>query len=187
MNRHLLIALSAAAVASAFMTWSSPQAGSSLGKTAPEFPTLDTRSWSGTPVSLASQRGLPVLINIWTFGCINCMRTLPWVRGIAEKYGERGLTVIGVHSPEFEAEKDPKAVTAAREKNGLTYPSYIDNGLKYWYKLDNHYWPAIYLIDTRGKILDIQVGEVHEGDAADARLTAEIESMLTPGGTHLRP
>src|SRR5215510_13864037 len=174
MNRHLLIAVSAAALLVAFCSWTSPQAGSSLGKTAPEFPSLDTRSWSGTPISLASQRGRPVLINIWTFDCINCMRTLPWVRAIAEKYGERGLTVIGVHSPEFEHEKDPKAVEAAREKHGLTYPSYLDNGMRYWYKLENHYWPAIYLIDTRGKIRDIQVGEVHAGDPADVRLTSEI-------------
>lgn len=187
MNRHLLIALSAGVLVAAFWGRSSPQAGSSLGKTAPEFPSLDARNWSGTPISLASQRGRPVLLNVWTFGCINCTRTLPWVRAIAEKYGERGLTVIGVHSPEFENEEDVKAVTAAREKNGLTYPSYIDNGLHYWYKLDNHYWPTLYLIDARGKIVDIQVGEVHGGDAADARLTSEIESMLTPGGTHLRP
>jgi thiol-disulfide isomerase/thioredoxin len=121
-----------------------------IGKAAPEFPSLDKASWSGAPTSLASRRGHPVLINVWTFGCINCERTLPWVRAIDERYRQRGLAVIGVHSPEFERERDPKAVDAAREKHGLAYPSYLDNGHRYWDALGNHYWPAIYLVDPQG-------------------------------------
>jgi thiol-disulfide isomerase/thioredoxin len=179
MNRHLLVSLAVGGLVAAFFAWSGTRASSGLvGKPAPEFPSLDRGSWSGTPTSLASQRGRPVLINVWTFGCINCTRTLPWVRSVAERYGKRGLTVIGVHSPEFERERDPKAVEAARAKHGLTYPSYIDNGHRYWNALDNHYWPALYLIDAQGVVRDLQVGEVHDGDEADARLTAEIESML---------
>ena len=179
MNRPLILALAAGAVTAILLGRPGPRAAAGLlGKKAPEFPSLERSSWSGTPTSLASQRGRPVLINVWTFGCINCTRTLPWVRSVAERYGKRGLAVIGVHSPEFERERDPKAVDAAREKHGLAYPSYLDNGHRYWQALDNHYWPALYLIDARGAVRDIQYGEVHDGDEADARLTAEIESML---------
>lgn len=179
MNRHLLLALAAGAVA-ALVYGVRTGAGESglVGKAAPEFPSLERASWSGTPTSLASQRGRPVLINVWTFGCINCTRTLPWVRAIDERYKKRGLTVIGVHSPEFEEERDPKAVDTAREKHGLAYPSYLDNGHRYWNALDNHYWPALYLIDAQGTVRDVQFGEVHDGDAADTRLRSEIESML---------
>jgi peroxiredoxin len=181
MNRHLLLALAAGIVAAAVFAGTGGGDSSGLiGKPAPEFPSLDRASWSGTPTSLASQRGRPVLINVWTFGCINCTRTLPWVRSVAERFGKRGLTVIGVHSPEFERERDPKAVDAAREKHGLVYPSYLDNGHHYWNALDNHYWPALYLIDAQGKVRDVQFGEVHDGDGADARLRAEIETMLPP-------
>ena len=182
MNRHGFVALTAGLLLAGWMALPGAGAGSGiLGKPAPELPSLDAGSWAGKPTSLASLRGHPVLINVWTFGCINCTRTLPWVRAIDEAYARRGLAVIGVHSPEFDEERDPKAVEAARRKHGLAYPSYIDNGHRYWDALGNRYWPAIYLLDAKGIVRDVQYGEVHDGDAADARLRAAIEAMLPPG------
>lgn len=147
-------------------------------RVAPEFPTLAPSSWSGPPTSLASQRGKVVLLNVWTFGCINCARTLPWVRSVWERDKDRGLSVIGVHSPEFDRERDPKEVEKARNENGLGYPSFIDNDQIYWRALDNHYWPAIYILDKTGRIRNLRIGEVHQGDRAATELEALIESLM---------
>ena len=180
MNRPLALSLVAGGVASCLLLTSPRMTGAAdaAGRTAPEFPSLAASSWAGTPTSMASLRGRVVLLNVWTFGCVNCQRTLPWVRSVAQRYRDRGLAVLGVHSPEFDRERDPRAVEEARARHKLDYPSYIDNGHLYWDALDNHYWPTVYLVDRGGKIHDLQIGEVHEGDGAAARLEREIETLL---------
>lgn len=184
MVKHLLVLLGAAflagGIALALLASVRPPQDAASGTLAPEFPSLAAKDWSGTPTSLASLRGRPVLLNVWTFGCYNCARTLPWVRAMHARYGPRGLAVIGVHSPEFDSERDPSALAAAREKHHLDYPSYIDNGYVYWRSLGNRYWPTIYILDSEGRIRTVQVGEVHEGDEADRALGSLIESLLPP-------
>src|SRR5712691_4799487 len=172
MNRHLAFALAAAALAACVLFQNSPpsDASSTAERIAPEFPSLEASSWSGPPTSLASLRGKVVLLNVWTLGCVNCARTLPWVRSVWERNKDRGVAVIGVHSPEFEREKDREAVEKARSRNGLGYPSFLDNEHAYWRALDNHYWPTVYLLDKAGRIRATQVGEVHAGDEAAMRL-----------------
>ena len=144
----------------------------------PEFPTLAPSSWAGPPTSIASLRGRVILLNVWTLGCVNCRRTLPWVASVHGRFGGKGLAVIGVHSPEFEYENDLREVERARTAHGLGYPSFLDSGLAYWRALGNRYWPTIYLIDKAGTIRRVQIGEVHAGDDAAIALEQEIARLL---------
>jgi thiol-disulfide isomerase/thioredoxin len=152
--------------------------GGHEGQRAPEIPNLDPSAWAGPPASLASLRGRVVLLNVWTFGCINCERTLPWVKSIVDRYEDRGVSVIGIHSPEFDRERDPAAVEAARRRFGLAYPSFIDNRHLYWRALDNRYWPTVYVIDRDGVIRAVAFGEIHEGDERARRLEGLIDWLL---------
>jgi len=149
---------------------------------APELPRLDARHWlNSPPLSLAALRGRPVLIEFWTFGCSNCRNTLPWLERIHARYAPRGLTVIAVHTPEFDRERDRDAVAQAVTRLGIRYPVVIDNGYAYWRALGNQYWPAFYLIDADGRIVDTRIGELHAGErradafeAAIARLSGVV-------------
>ncbi|MNT50487.1 Thiol-disulfide oxidoreductase YkuV [compost metagenome] len=104
-------------------------------------------------------RGKVVLVDFWTYSCINCINTLPYVRKWAEKYKDQGLTVIGVHTPEFPFEKDVGNVRDALKRFKLTYPIAVDNDYKIWRAFQNNYWPALYFIDANGRIRHYHVGE----------------------------
>jgi thiol-disulfide isomerase/thioredoxin len=151
---------------------------------APEFPTTDPAHWVGEPVRLADLRGRVVLLDVWTFGCVNCVRTVPWVREAAARYGRRGLAVVGIHTPEFARERDRDAVAERARAHGLSFPQLLDNDQQYWNALGNQYWPALYLVDRCGRIRTRAVGEVHGGEAGAIRLEAAIEQLLreTPAG-----
>jgi thiol-disulfide isomerase/thioredoxin len=103
------------------------------------------------PLTATGLRGKVVLIDVWTYTCINWLRTLPYVRAWAEKYGTQGLVVIGVHSPEFPFEHDVDNVRRAAKDMRVDYPVAIDNDFAIWRAFDNRYWPALYLIDARGR------------------------------------
>jgi thiol-disulfide isomerase/thioredoxin len=172
------------AAVAAFALAGAARPGPAAAVAAPEFPATGASAWVGlapgeAPPTMASLRGRVVLLNVWTFGCVNCVRTLPWVQGIATRYADRGdLAIIGVHSPEFAHERDREAVAVERTRRGLTYPSYLDSDMRYWRALGNRYWPTVYLIDKAGRIRATQVGEVHDGDAAAASLERTIETLL---------
>jgi len=104
-------------------------------------------------------RGKVVLLDIWTYSCINCLRSLPYVKAWAEKYKDDGLVVIGVHDPEFAFERDVANVRHAVADLGITYPVAIDNSYAIWDALSNEYWPAHYLVDTQGRIRYHYFGE----------------------------
>jgi thiol-disulfide isomerase/thioredoxin len=126
-----------------------------------EMPSLDSATgWiNSPPLTATSLHGKVVLIDFWTYSCINWMRTLPYRRAWAEKYRSQGLVVIGVHSPEFEFEKDPDNVYRATKELRVDYPVAIDSGHAIWRAFRNSYWPALYLIDAQGKIRHHQFGE----------------------------
>ena len=109
---------------------------------------------------------------------MNCIRTLPWVRGAHKRYSARGLAVIGVHSPEFAYEKKRDAVEAELARHGLAYPNLLDNAMAYWSALGNQYWPTLYLVDKCGRIRARQAGEVHAGESSGRELEATIEALL---------
>jgi cytochrome c biogenesis protein CcdA/thiol-disulfide isomerase/thioredoxin len=116
--------------------------------------------WINSPPLTADQlKGKVVLVDFWTYSCINCLRTLPYVRAWADKYKDSGLVVIGVHTPEFPFEKDLSNVQKAVHDFGITYPVAMDNNNKIWNAFSNQYWPAHYFIDATGKVRYHHFGE----------------------------
>jgi len=113
-----------------------------------------------TPEKLSEEiKDKVILYDIWTYSCINCIRTLPYITAWNDKYADQGLLIIGVHSPEFEFEKDPENVKMAIEKYGIDYPVVLDNDMETWKAFDNRYWPRKYIADHEGYIRYDHIGE----------------------------
>ena len=104
------------------------------------------------PLAAADLQGKVVLVDFWTYTCINWLRTVPYVRTWADRYKEQGLVVIGVHTPEFTFEEDVDNVRRSAKERGVTYPIAIDNDRAIWGGFGNHYWPALYFIDATGQL-----------------------------------
>ena len=118
------------------------------------------KAWiNSRPLKMEDLRGKVVLVDFWTFSCINCQRTVPYLKRWHAKYKSRGLVIIGVHTPEFEFEKEPELVREAVRKFGITYPVAMDNAMETWEAYDNHYWPAKYLVDKDGFVSYVHFGE----------------------------
>jgi thiol-disulfide isomerase/thioredoxin len=111
------------------------------------------------PITLADLRGRVVLVDFWTYSCINCIRTIPYLNAWHEKYADDGLVIVGVHTPEFEFEKDYNNVKGAVERFGINYPVAQDNEKQTWNAYENRYWPRKYLIDSEGYIRYDHIGE----------------------------
>jgi len=128
---------------------------------APEMPPLSgaTQWLNSEPLNREMLRGKVVLVDFWTYSCINCLRTLPYLKAWHEKYRDQGLIIIGVHSPEFAFEKDPRNVERAISNLGITYPVAMDNRYTIWNAFKNEYWPAHYLADANGKVRHRHFGE----------------------------
>jgi len=143
------------------------------------MPPLDgvTLWLNSEPLSRESLRGKVVLVDFWTYSCINCLRALPYVEAWHEKYRDQGLVVIGVHAPEFAFEKDPRNVRREVAELGLTYPVAIDNDYAVWRAFANQYWPAHYFIDANGNIRHTHFGE-GEYDASER----VIQQLLSEAG-----
>jgi thiol-disulfide isomerase/thioredoxin len=129
------------------------------------------------PLTPEGLRGKVVLIDIWTYSCINCLRAIPYVRAWADKYRDQGLVVIGVHAPEFAFEKNVKNVRAAVADLKIDYPVAIDNDYAIWRAFNNQYWPAHYFIDAQGRIRHHHFGE---GDYAESERA--IQQLLAEAG-----
>ena len=125
------------------------------------------------PTTLADLRGKVVLVDFWTYSCINCIRTIPYLNAWYEKYANQGLVIIGVHTPEFDFEKDYNNVKAAVEKFDIKYPVVQDNEKGTWDAYENRYWPRKYLIDNEG-----YVRYDHIGEGAYAETEKIIQSLL---------
>ena len=111
------------------------------------------------PLKIAQLKGKVVLVDFWTYSCINCLRTLPFLKEWNQKYKDQGLVIIGVHTPEFEFEKNGHNVKQATERYGVLYPVALDNDYKTWQAYNNLYWPAHYLIDQEGLVRQVHFGE----------------------------
>jgi cytochrome c biogenesis protein CcdA/thiol-disulfide isomerase/thioredoxin len=149
-----------------------------LGK-APDF--TGTQRWfntpAGAPLDLHRLRGRVVLVDFWTYTCINCIRTLPYVRAWDERYRRRGLTVVGVHTPEFPFERNASNVEHAIAQNGIRYAVAQDNDYATWDAWGNQYWPAKYLIDARGR-----VRYAHFGEGDYDKTESAIRALLAEAG-----
>jgi len=155
-----------------------PQAGAPLPVEG-EMPSLAgaTQWFNSRPLTTQSLRGKVVLVDFWTYSCINCLRAMPYVRGWYDKYKDHGLVVIGVHSPEFAFEKDPANVAKAIKDLGVDYPVAMDNNYAIWRGFNNQYWPAHYFIDAYGRIR-----HHHYGEGAYRQSEDIIRELLTAAG-----
>ena len=129
------------------------------------------------PLTAPALRGKVVLIDFWTYTCINWLRTLPYVRAWAEKYRNQGLMVIGVHAPEFAFEKDLNNVRRAVKERGIAYPVAVDNEHVVWRAFRNQYWPALYFMDGQGR-----VRHFHFGEGAYVHSERTIQDLLAENG-----
>jgi cytochrome c biogenesis protein CcdA/thiol-disulfide isomerase/thioredoxin len=149
---------------------------------APNF--ANTQQWFNTPgdrpLSIPGLRGKVVLLDFWTYSCINCLRTLPYVEAWYRKYQRDGLVIVGVHTPEFPFEKEAGNVSKAISSNHLTYPVVQDNDYGTWNAYGNQYWPAHYLIDAKGRVRYVHFGEGDYGTTEKA-----IRSLLAENGARL--
>jgi cytochrome c biogenesis protein CcdA/thiol-disulfide isomerase/thioredoxin len=153
---------------------------STASATAPRFRGIDT--WiNSPPLTLAKLRGKVVLVDFWTYSCINCLRTLPHLEAWDRRYRKAGLVIVGVHTPEFAFEHVVSNVRKATRRLGVRYPVAIDNGYKTWDAYRNDAWPAEYLIDRRGQVREVKKGEGNYGDTE-----RKIQALLgEPSGAQL--
>jgi thiol-disulfide isomerase/thioredoxin len=149
-----------------------------LGR-APDF--TGNQRWFNTPgnrpLSLRHLRGKVVLVDFWTYTCINCLRTLPYLKALDARYRDDGLVIVGVHTPEFPFERDAQNVQRAISQNGIRYPVAQDNKYATWDAYGNQYWPAEYIIDARGR-----VRFTHFGEGAYREKEHVVRELLTEAG-----
>jgi thiol-disulfide isomerase/thioredoxin len=145
---------------------------------APNFVGID--GWlNSPPLTLSELRGKVVLIDFWTFSCVNCVRTIPHLRALYDDYKDDGFVIVGVHSPEFDFEQVPANVAAAVKRLDVTWPVAIDSQMATWNAYDNEYWPAEYLLDKQGRVAYYSFGE---GDYAqtDSAVATLLGIKTTP-------
>jgi thiol-disulfide isomerase/thioredoxin len=139
------------------LSTSNVEEGAVIGKNAPEIG--DGKWINSCPLKLHDLRGKVVLVEFWTFGCYNCRNTIPHLETWYEKYRVEKFELIGVHSPEFEREKEFSTLVEQTRKLGITYPVVTDNNLKTWTAYNQEYWPVVYVVDKRGIVRYVHIGE----------------------------
>ena len=150
---------------------------------APDFAGI--AAWiNSPPLTMAGLRGKVVLIDFWTYSCINCVRTLPHLTAWDRKYRRDGLVIVGVHAPEFRFETHLDNVQAAVARYGIRYPVALDSGLHTWSNFHNQYWPAHYLIDRRGRVVYTHFGEgQYDVTENNIRVLLGLHGKVRPDGT----
>jgi len=146
-------------------------------------PELIGNTWinvpKGTNLTFAARRGKVTVVHFWTFGCINCKRNLPFYQQWQERFGGRGLEVIGIHTPETKGERDPANVKKKVKELGITYPVLIDEGSQNWKRWQQRYWPTVYLVDKQGRVRFAWEGELEwQGANGNAKMLRLIEALL---------
>lgn len=146
---------------------------------APAFTHASEQDWiNSPPLDLQQLRGQVVLLDFWAYGCWNCYRSFPWLKQLETRYHDQGLQVIGVHTPEFDAEKDRANVVAKVAEFGLPHAVMMDNDYSYWQAIGNRYWPTFYLIDKQGRLRARFIGETHSGDQQAGNIEATLQRLL---------
>lgn len=145
----------------------------------PEFTQDSPSAWfNSAPLKVKDLRGKVALIDVWTYDCWNCYRSFPWLKQLETDLASRPFIVIGIHTPEFEHERDARRVAAKIDEFGLHHPVMLDNDMAYWHALDNRYWPTYYLVDKAGRLRYRFVGETHTGDRRDRAIRDAIDRLL---------
>ncbi|MGV1049258.1 MAG: cytochrome c biogenesis protein DipZ [Solirubrobacterales bacterium] len=164
-----------------------PASGLPVYGEAPEF--TDTERWFNTPgdrpLTMAGLRGRVVLVDFWTYSCVNCIRTLPYLNAWNQRYAKDGLTIVGVHTPEFPFEREASNVEAAISREGIEYPVVQDNEQGTWNAYGNQYWPAEYFVDATGHVRYAHFGEGEYGEKEKVirELLAEAGHRVGRGGS----
>jgi thiol-disulfide isomerase/thioredoxin len=176
MLKSLIVALGSCLVATSCSPSSQAQAaagtGDSAAPLAAEFKGID--HWiNSEPLTMAQLRGKVVLVEFWTYTCINCIHVAPYVKQWHQRYKDQSLVVVGVHTPEYDEEKTFGNVQDAVKRFGIEYPIAQDNAYATWDAYGNRYWPAVYLVDTQGRVVYRHYGE---GDYAATE--AKIQQLL---------
>lgn len=135
---------------------------------APEFTGIE-RWFNSPPLTMAGLKGKVVLVEFWTYECINCIHVMPHVKQWHQRYHDQGLVVVGVHTPEYDEERIAANVKAAIGRFGIQYPVAQDNGYRTWDAYGNRFWPALYLVDRDGKVVYRHYGE-GDYDVTEARI-----------------
>ena len=143
---------------------------------APTLPRQPSQWLDTAPMTWRELKGKVVLLNVWTFGCWNSYRSLPWLVSLRTKFPD--LQIIGVHSPEFEWEKNRGKLKQTMSRYKIDYPQLLDDDHSYWKSLRNSYWPSFYLVDKQGRIRSSYAGETHAGDAQARAVEEAIKTLL---------
>ncbi|MCI0414507.1 redoxin domain-containing protein [bacterium] len=143
---------------------------------APPLPSKSSDWLEGKPFGWSQLKGKVVLMNVWTFRCWNSYRSLPWVVSLKTKFPQ--MELIGIHSPEFDHEKDRNKLRETMASYKVTYPQVLDDDFAYWRQLNNRYWPAFYVVDKQGKIRGKFAGETHPNDSQAKRIEGLIEELM---------
>jgi thiol-disulfide isomerase/thioredoxin len=183
---HALFAVAAIAASAGALTFAAPPFGGdrpvNAVRAAPEFQRIDT--WlNSPPLKLEDLRGQVVLVDFWTYTCINCLNHLPHVKEWHEKYKDKGLTVVGVHTPEFAFEKSTRNVKEAVQRLQIKHAVAQDNSYGTWKAFNNQYWPAVYLIDKEGRIVYSHFGEGSYGTTEKKIQALLAEPSAGTGGS----
>lgn len=169
MTKHYATLAAACALAA---TMAGASAAVPLGAAAPEFTGIE--KWlNSEPLTMQQLKGKVVLVDFWTYTCINCVNTLPYVKAWHQKYQTQGLAVVGVHTPEFPHERSTDNVRTAIKRFDIRYPVAQDNRYATWEAYGNRYWPALYLFDRNGKLV-----YTHFGEGAYGETEAKIQQLL---------
>lgn len=152
-----------------------------VGLQAPRWPAIGEQYWLNSHPWTTYPPGKVILVDFWTYSCVNCLRTLPSLKKWHQQYADKGLTIIGVHTPEFAFEKERTNIEHFLKQESITYPVVQDNDFLIWNAFTNHYWPRKILIDTTGKIRYDHIGEgaYNETEVAIRRLLSEINPAIT--------
>lgn len=164
------------------------QAPVEINAPAPELEVRPKSEWiNSKPLKLSDLQGQVVVLHFWTFGCINCIHNQPHYKSWHKAYADKGVTIIGVHTPETEGERNIEALRKSVEEKGLKYPIVLDNDAKTWNTWDNRWWPCTYLIDKNGVVRYRWDGELNWKTAkGEAIMRKKIEQLLAETGPEKR-
>ncbi|MFK8027060.1 MAG: redoxin family protein [Gammaproteobacteria bacterium] len=141
----------------------------------PKFTQQDAQRWiNSSPLKTEDLKGKVVLLDIWTYGCWNCYRSIPWLNSLEKKFGHDDFIIVGIHTPEFDHETEREKVIEKCEEFKVTHPVMMDNDFAYWKALRNRYWPTFYVADKHGVVKGVYIGETHEGD----KRAHQVENLI---------
>ena len=142
----------------------------------PQFTQSSGQAWiNSLPLQVEDLRGKVVLVDIWTYGCWNCYRSIPWLNSLEKKFDQEKFIIVGIHTPEFDHETEREKVIEKCEEFKVKHPVMLDNDFAYWKALRNRYWPTFYIADKQGVVQGVFIGETHQGD----KRAKDVEALLS--------